>query len=106
MRDSESLFKILRLRPRNFGWPCIAVFLLYPDLSMRGFSTAWLINKFSKSYPGRQWVKNYLSVLAAPELDDICLHRVIFKIAGANGNLHPRDSNFVGSLIAFCAQHF
>src|SRR5688572_13541272 len=106
MRDSESLFKILRLRPGNFGWACITVFLLHPDLSVRGFCTAWLIDKFYECYSCCQWVKNYLPGFAAPELDDICLHRVIFKIAGANRNLHPRDSNFVGSLIAFCAQHF
>src|SRR5688572_11478379 len=103
MRDSESYFRVLRLRPGNFGWTRITMLLLHPDLSMRGFRTAWLINKFDECYSGCQRIKNYLPSFAAPNFDNIRLHRVVFKISWANGNLHPRDGNFVRSFIALCA---
>ena len=70
------IFKILWLRPGNFGWTSVAMLLLHPDLSVRGFGTAWLINKSDECDSGCQRIKNYLPGFAAPNFDDVRLHRV------------------------------
>ena len=81
------------------------MFLLHPHPSMGGLTTTWFVDKGDKRLPCGQRVEDKLAALAAPDLDDIGLHRVIFVIAQADGDICPRDRNRVIQRISPGAGH-
>src|SRR5512138_2326867 len=89
-------------RPDDLCGPCITMFVLDPDAPVGRFPAARLVDEADVGQACRQRLEEQLSAFAAPDLDDVGLHRFVLVISQADGHVDPGNRKLVGLRVPLC----
>jgi len=84
------------LRPGNLHRSAITMFFLYVDFSIRrDRASFFIVFDRDEREIGAERFEDDLSLFAAPDLDDVLVHVLIFIFSGADGHFLPVDPDAV-----------